>query len=91
MRNGMSVQEVYDALDQLERLKEAYEKQRQEHLKLQSVVARADLYMNKIEEIYKRLSDSADSFEDQLEFLAKAYGLFEARQILHRYLKGDEE
>lgn len=90
MRNGMSVQEVYDALDQLERLKEAYEKQRQEYLKLQTAVARADWYFDKTAETYKRVADSAETFEDELEFLSKASGLLEARQILHRYLKGDE-
>lgn len=90
MRNGMSVQEVYDALDQLDRLKEAFERQRQEHLKLQTAVARAEWYLGKTAKTYKQVSDSAESFEDQLEFLAKASGLLEARQILHRYLKGDE-
>lgn len=88
-RLGMSVQEIYDALDQLDRLKEAYKEKQDEYAKIKTAIDKTEDYIFRTSETYRRVANSSDDCRDKLEFLGKSSGLIEAWMILRKYLKGD--
>ena len=88
-RLGMSVQEVYDALEQLDRLKEAYKEKQEEYMKIKTVLDKTEDYIFRTSETYRRVANSSDDYRDKLEFLGKSSGLIEAWMVLRKHLKGD--
>lgn len=90
MRNGMSVKEIYDALDSLERLREAFHDQRDEYNKLHIAIAKSISYNSSTAETYKRVASLCDNDVEKAEFLGKAAGLLEASRMLKKYMEGDK-
>ena len=92
MRNGMSVKEIYDALDQRERLIHAYEKERQQHIELKKAVGDAYYRMSRTVKDYIRIADDPNTcISDHIEFRSRASGLSEAMQILRRIIGKSEK
>ncbi len=90
-RLGMSVQEIYDALDQLDRLKEAYTEKQAEYASLKTAIDKTEDYIFRTSETYRRVANSSDDYRDKLEFLGKSSGLIEAWMVLRKNLKGEAE
>lgn len=88
-RLGMSVQEVYDSLNRLERLEKAYEEKRTECEKLNQAIFKAIEYNTKTAMDYRRVAESSDNNLDKIEFFSKASGLIESIRMLKEYLKGE--
>lgn len=88
MRNGMSVQEIYQALDQRDRLNEAYGQELQKHLTLRQVVRKVRDRISNNMETYQRISkDRTNSEEDRQDFHNRAEGLREALTIIDLILE----
>lgn len=88
-RLGMSVQEIYDKLDQLDRLKKAYADKQAECEGLHLAIMKSIGYNFTTSETYRRVASLSDNNLDKLEFLGKAAGLLEASRVLRDYVKGD--
>lgn len=88
MRNGMSVKEIYEALDRLERITESYEDLR---TSLDNVVTNVSWVKDRIKRTmmqYQNLVMSpVASRADKLEFKGKISGLEEALHILDDTLR----
>ena len=93
MRNGMSVKEIYEALDERDRLKNALQKEREANAKLESSIGKALWYICENADDYNNLARfHCDAKADKIEFHAKASGLLEAVSIIKRYInKSDNE
>lgn len=96
MRNGMSVKEIYDSLDQLDRLKEAFKKEQEERMRLERVINKAVSEMVSTGMTYTRIAAEAPEHDacTKLEFSSKSSGLLEGVIILRKYtnpgyLKGE--
>lgn len=87
MRNGMSVKEIYDALDRLKRLEKAYGEKQAECDRLSSIIQESIDYNVTTATTYQRVATSADNLTDKFEFLSKAAGLLEATIIIRGLLK----
>ena len=90
MRNGMSVKEIHEALHSLERLEEAFQKQRAECDNLHMAIFKAVSYNSSTAETYKRVASLCDNDVEKAEFLGKAAGLREANRMLKKYMEGDK-
>ncbi len=92
-RLGMSVQETYDKLDQLDRLKVAYENERTERIALESAINKSIDRIVTTSVTYNRVGMAGETLCDKLEFLSKSAGLLEAAIIIREALadakKGD--
>ena len=86
-RNGMSVKEIYEALDRLERLEKAYNEKRIECEKLTKVIQKSIDYNVRTSTQYHRVASSTENLSDKLEFLSKASALLEATTIMRQYIK----
>lgn len=83
MRNGMSVKEVYEALDQLDRIKESYAELQERTHNVQSNIRWAKDTINRtISQYWNVVLSPLASRDDKLEFEGKISGLREALQIL---------
>ena len=83
MRNGMSVQEIYEKLDQFDRLKEAYDKELEGRMKLERYIQDVIQHIERTMNDYKRISlDHKTSYEDKCEFRNRYNGLLEALVIM---------
>ena len=94
MRNGMSVQEIYDALDQLDRLIKAYDEERNKNISLKTELNDICWTIDRTIRQYTNLADDPETqLQDRIEFKGRAKGLFEAKQIIRNILdkKGDED
>ena len=89
MRNGMSVKEIYDKLDQLDRLKVTYEKEQDTRLELENIIIHL---AHTILRTSRRYNDIAAAcleerrHEDASEFAYRSKGLIECGQVLVQYL-----
>ncbi len=93
-RNGMSVQEIYEALDQRDQLIEQLQKERDRYSKLEKHVRDACFDIARTATQYVNLAECQDagtSYEDRLEFLCRAKGLKEAVNIMRRSLEDENE
>lgn len=88
-RLGMSVQEVYDKLDQCERMERALEKKRAECDNLHMAIFKSISYNSSTAETYKRVASLCDNDVEKAEFLGKAAGLLEASRMLKKYMEGE--
>ena len=85
--NGMSVQDIYKALQQRDRLNVAYCTELDKHLKLRQSVRTIRERINRNINDYRRIaSDRAISLEDRQDFRNKAAGLGEALIIIDMIL-----
>lgn len=85
MRNGMSVKEIYEALDERDGLKNALQKERETNAKLESSISKALWYICENADDYNNLARfHCDIKADKIEFRAKASGLLEAVSIIRR-------
>ena len=92
MRNGMSVKEIYEALDERDRLKNALQKEREANSKLMGAINKALNYIDKTADDYKTIAYTPNIAKaDKIEFLGKASGLVEAWLIIKRYYIGSDE
>ena len=93
MRNGMSVKEIYEALDERDRLKNALQKEREAYAKLEDSIGKALWYICESSDDYNNLARfHCDTKADKILFRAKASGLLEAVTIVRRYVnKSDDE
>lgn len=94
MRNGMSVREIYEALDQRDRLIERLQEERDRYTKLENHVRNACWDLERTAGQYVNLAECQDagaSDEDRLEFLYRAKGLIEAANIMRCSLEGENE
>lgn len=92
MRNGMSVREIYEALDQRDRLIERLQEERDRYSKLENHVRYACWDLERTAGQYVNLAECQDagaSDEDRLEFLYRAKGLREAARIMRRSLEDE--
>lgn len=84
MRNGMSVKEVYERLDQCDRLEKAYTNLRFKHdVVLGNFYLIADLILRTAAQYQNLISDPMASKDDVLEFSGKISGLKEAWRIIN--------
>lgn len=92
MRNGMSVKEIYDALDERDRLKNALQKEREANAKRMGAINKALNYISKSANDYEAIAYTPNITKaDKIEFLGKASGLVEAWLIIKRYYTGSDE
>ena len=102
MRNGMSVTEVYEKLDRLEKLEKDYAGLATDYMDLVAAydnlvneVDKAVFYFDHIAGMYANVAASTEATgEDKLEFAGKISGLGEAKEYLLHILKeclGSEE
>lgn len=92
MRNGMSVREIYEALDQRDQLIEQLRKERDRYSKLEKHIFGACWDLERTAGQYVNLAECQDvgaSDEDRLEFLYRAKGLREAVKIMRRSLEDE--
>lgn len=96
MRNGMSVKEIHDALDQFDRLKKAYNELREENDRLKQAVDKSVTELLSTASTYNRIADNAALHDDitKVEFSSRCIGLLEACEIIRKYtnperLKGE--
>lgn len=88
MRNGMSVKEVYDALDQLERIKKSYADLLERSRTAESIIAQVKHIINRTMIQYQSIVMSPSTPRaDKLEFKGKISGLGEALQILDNNMR----
>lgn len=93
-RNGMSVREIYDALDQRDRLAERLKKERAKYdalIKQINVACSKLMYSDLNYQRLANLPNSGATDEDRLEFRYRAKGLKEAADILANCLEDDDE
>lgn len=105
MRNGMSVEEVYEKLDQLEKLEKDYAGLATDYMDLVAAyddlvtdIGKAVYYFDNVSNMYANAAASPEATkEDELEFGGRISGLAEAKiyilNVLEKYLgnKGEEE
>lgn len=92
MRNGMSVKEIYEALDERDRLKNALQKELESNAKLIGAINKALNYIDKCADDYKTIAYTPNITKaDKIEFLGKSSGLVEAWLIIKRYYTGSYE
>lgn len=94
MRNGMSVREIYEALDHRDRLIERLREERDRYAKLESRIRDVCFDITHTARQYVNIAECQDvgaSDEDQLEFLYRAKGLKEAVKIMRRSLEDENE
>lgn len=102
MRNGMSVEEVYEKLDQLEKLEKEYAGLATDYMDLVAAyddlvngIGKAVFYFDHIATIYTNVAASPEATgEDKLEFAGKIVGIKEAKEYILNVLKeclGSEE
>lgn len=92
MRNGMSVREIYKALDHRDRLIEQLREERDRYSKLESHIRDACWDLERTARQYVNLAECQDtsaSDEDRLGFLYRAKGLREAVKIMRRSLEDE--
>lgn len=87
MRNGMSVKEVYDSLDQLDRLKGAFKKEQEKRIRLENAINKAVSEMFSTAMTYTRIAIDAPEREvlTKIEFSSQSTGLLEATTIIRKY------
>ena len=92
MRNGMSVKEIYEALDERDGLKSALMRERQNTADAKKLIHKICDYIDKTAMDYIRIADATDTeLEDEIEFRFRAAGLLEAMIIIRRYSKEDTD
>lgn len=82
MRNGMSVREIYDALDERDRLRECLKEERRKREMLEHHIHNACWKLTCVCGNYRRIASGPYSAEDRFEFGYRAKGLEEAMGIL---------
>lgn len=92
MRNGMSVKEIYEKLDQFDRLKEAYIKEQEKRLNLENIIihllhtaVRTSGQYNDVAQACldeKRLDEAG-------QFASRSQGILECTKVLVDYLEDD--
>ena len=87
---GKTDKEIYDALDQLERLQNAFDLTKRERDKLHIAIAKSISYNSSTAETYKRVASLCDNDIEKAEFLGKAAGLLEASRMLKKYMEGEQ-
>lgn len=88
---GMSVQEIYKALQQRDRLNLAYCTELEKHLKLRQAVRKIRERIDRTMKDYIRIAaDKTNSWEDRQDFRNKVDGLNEALIIIDMILKQEE-
>lgn len=89
--SGMSVQDIYKALQQRDRLNVAYCTELDKHLNLRRAVRKIRERVIRTMKDYVRLAaDKTNSWEDRQDFRNKADGLNEALTIIDMILKQEE-
>lgn len=87
MRNGMSVKEVYDALEQHDRLLSAYQQLTHEYIELIKTVREIYDRVEQTAKNYRTLArDRTNNYEDQCDFYNRNAGLLEALTIVEMSL-----
>jgi hypothetical protein len=86
-RNGMSVKEMYGALNNHDRLVECLKKEREKYDVLIKRINDACWKIACIKTHYRKLASGPYSTEDRLEFEYRAKGLEEAMDILRRSME----
>lgn len=92
MRNGMSVREIYEALDQRDLLIKRLLEERDRYAKLESRIRDACWDLERTAEQYVSLAECQNIGgwdDDRLEFLYRAKGLKEAVNIMRRSLEDE--
>lgn len=92
MRNGMSVREIYEALDERDRLREYAKQERNKREMLEKHINYAYWELTNTCLQYKNLANGPYPAGDRIEFGYRAKGLAEAIDILRRSVKeADDE
>lgn len=92
MRNGMSVKEIYEALDERDGLIVELQKQREANTKLESSIGKALRYICMSADDYNNLALlHCDTKADKIMFRAQASGLLEAVSIIRRYVNNPND
>lgn len=88
---GMSVKEIYEALEHRERLIEAYKEKQEECVRLRSVIDKAVDRILTTAMQYNNVAKTSNDPVDILEFLSKSAGLQEAVRYMRMMFNGTDE
>lgn len=91
MRNGMSIKEIYEAIDERDRLRELLNEERRKREISERRIHDACWKLACTCAQYRRLASMPYSAEDRFEFGYRAKGLEEAIDILRRRAEGSYE
>ena len=89
--SGMSVKEIYEALEHRERLIEAYKEKQDECVRLRSVIDKAVDRILTTAMQYNDVARTAEDPADTLEFLSRSAGLQEAVRYMRMIFNGTDE
>lgn len=90
MRNGMSVKEIYEKLDQFDRLKEAYIKDQEKRLDLEDIIIRLLRTAVRTGRQYTNVAQACldeKRFDEAYQFASMSQGVIECAELLADYLK----
>lgn len=79
---GMSVKEVYEALDHRERLVDAYKEKQDECQKLRDALRKSTDHIYEVAAMYRDMANISEDPIIKLEFLSKSSGLQEALRYM---------
>lgn len=85
---GMSVKEIYDALDHRERLIDAYKEKQDECARLHAVIDKSIEHMLETAMHYDNVAQVAENPADKIEFLCRSAGLQEAVRHMRMIFNG---
>ena len=86
---GMSVKEIYEALEHRERLIEAYKEKQEECQKLKDAFHKSTDYIFEIAMQYYDTAHAADDLADRLDFLSRSSGMLEAFRHLRKIFNSE--
>lgn len=92
MRNGMSVEGIYEKLDQLDRLKEAYLKEQEKRLNLENIIIHLLYTAARTSRQYSDVARACldeKRFDEAGYFASRSQGMIECAEVLIDYLKDD--
>ena len=92
MRNAMSVKEIYEKLDQFDRLKEAYTKEQEKRLNIENIIIHLLRTAVRTGKQYNDVAQAcldAKRFDEAGQFASRSQGVIECAEVLVDYLKDD--